>query len=92
VKKTIKRNPRSSAINFLFKFINIFLTGMQTLFANSPSTQVSPTLHIRLAYLGKILSEKDTLEAQGWKEGHVINAMVVGAGHVVVPESPAAAA
>lgn len=39
---------------------------------------VSPALHIRLAYLGKILNEKDTLDAQGWKEGHVINAMVVG--------------
>jgi hypothetical protein len=30
------------------------------------------------------LNEKDTLEAQGWKEGHVINAMVVG-DIVVVP-------
>ena len=51
--------------------------------ANTPTPplchqQVSPSLHIRLAYLGKILNEKDTLEAQGWKEGHVINAMVVG--------------
>jgi len=52
--------------------------------ANTIYTQVSPSLHIRLAYLGKILSEKDTLEAQGWKEGHVINAMVVGG--IVVPE------
>jgi hypothetical protein len=40
--------------------------------------QVSPSLTIRIAYLGKILNEKDTLEAQGWKEGHVINALVVG--------------
>jgi hypothetical protein len=46
--------------------------------------QVSPALTIRLAYLGKILNENDTLEAQGWKEGHVINAMVVG-DIVVVP-------
>jgi Ubiquitin-binding domain len=50
-------------------------------FLNPPPChqQVSPSLHIRLAYLGKILNERDTLEAQGWKEGHVINAMVVGA-------------
>lgn len=31
---------------------------------------------IRIAYLGKILKEGETLEAQGWREGHVINALV----------------
>lgn len=40
--------------------------------------KVSPALKVRLVYFGKILSEKDTLDAQGWKEGHVINAMIVG--------------
>ena len=43
------------------------------------SFQIQPPLRIRLAYLGHILDEKKTLEAQGWKEGHVINALVVGA-------------
>ncbi|KAM4066991.1 ubiquitin-binding domain-containing protein [Hirsutella rhossiliensis] len=31
---------------------------------------------IRLAYMGKILRENSTLEAQGWQGGHVINAFV----------------
>ena len=33
---------------------------------------------IRIAYLGKILDDKLTLIEQGWKEGHVINALIVG--------------
>ncbi|MCJ1475895.1 hypothetical protein MMC13_004559 [Lambiella insularis] len=31
---------------------------------------------IRIAYLGKILKEGDSLLAQGWREGHVVNALV----------------
>lgn len=31
-----------------------------------------------MAYLGKMLDEKETLAAQGWKEGHVVNALVAG--------------
>ncbi|MCJ1314270.1 hypothetical protein MMC25_007950 [Agyrium rufum] len=31
---------------------------------------------IRLAYLGKILKENESLSAQGWREGHVVNALV----------------
>ena len=31
---------------------------------------------IKLAYLGKILKEGESLEAQGYKEGHVVNALV----------------
>ncbi|KKZ68585.1 hypothetical protein EMCG_01034 [[Emmonsia] crescens] len=32
---------------------------------------------VRIAYLGKILKEQESLLSQGWKEGHVLNAMVV---------------
>jgi len=28
--------------------------------------------------MGKILKENETLVAQGWKEGHVVNALVFG--------------
>lgn len=31
---------------------------------------------IRIAYLGKILKDNTSLQAQGWKEGHVVNALV----------------
>ena len=31
---------------------------------------------IKIAYLGKIFKEGETLQAQGWREGHVINALV----------------
>ncbi|KIW31313.1 uncharacterized protein PV07_02970 [Cladophialophora immunda] len=41
-------------------------------------TDVPSKANIRIAYLGKILDEKLTLVEQGWKEGHVINALVVG--------------
>ncbi|KIW82647.1 hypothetical protein Z517_05674 [Fonsecaea pedrosoi CBS 271.37] len=41
-------------------------------------TDVPSKAKIRIAYLGKILDEKLSLEEQGWKEGHVVNALVVG--------------
>ncbi|MCJ1450434.1 hypothetical protein MMC28_000765 [Mycoblastus sanguinarius] len=31
---------------------------------------------VKIAYMGKILKEGDTLQAQGWREGHVVNALV----------------
>ncbi|RMZ80385.1 hypothetical protein DV738_g2780, partial [Chaetothyriales sp. CBS 135597] len=34
---------------------------------------------VRIAYLGHILDEKQSLSDQGWKEGHVVNALVIGA-------------
>ena len=37
---------------------------------------ISRNLRVRVAYLGKILKENETLDSQGWKEGHVINALV----------------
>ncbi|KAK4988976.1 hypothetical protein LTR50_003572 [Elasticomyces elasticus] len=33
---------------------------------------------VRLGYLGRILDENKTLGEQGWKEGHVVNALVFG--------------
>lgn len=33
---------------------------------------------VRLAYLGQMLNENETLLEQGWKEGHVVNALVSG--------------
>lgn len=38
--------------------------------------QIPSHSRVRVAYLGKILSEKETLATQGWKEGHVLNALV----------------
>lgn len=40
---------------------------------------VAKSARIRMAYLGKMLDEKETLAVQGWKEGHVVNALVTGA-------------
>jgi len=31
---------------------------------------------VKIAYLGKILKDGETLLAQGWREGHVVNALV----------------
>lgn len=31
---------------------------------------------VRIAYMGKILKEGSSLTAQGWKEGHIVNALV----------------
>ncbi|KAK0509379.1 hypothetical protein JMJ35_007773 [Cladonia borealis] len=33
---------------------------------------------VKIAYMGKILKEGETLQAQGWREGHVVNALVFG--------------
>lgn len=41
-------------------------------------TEIPSQAHIRIAYLGKILDDRRTLTDQGWKEGHVVNALVVG--------------
>lgn len=40
--------------------------------------QVPKLASIRVAYLGKILDDTLTLSEQGWKEGHVVQALVVG--------------
>ena len=34
------------------------------------------TTRIRIAYMGKILQEGCSLTAQGWKEGHIVNALI----------------
>lgn len=47
----------------------------------SPSflqTPGKPKTKIKIAYLGKILKENETLLAQGWREGHVVNVLVFG--------------
>ncbi|KAM0796262.1 putative ubiquitin domain protein [Usnea florida] len=31
---------------------------------------------VRIAYMGKILKDGETLQAQGWREGHVVNAFI----------------
>lgn len=44
--------------------------------SNIHLAQLSKSRKIRLAYMGKILKENTSLEAQGWQDGHVINALV----------------
>ncbi|KAI0018501.1 ubiquitin domain-containing protein [Xylariomycetidae sp. FL0641] len=34
------------------------------------------TKRIRVAYMGKILKESSSLQSQGWKKGHIVNALV----------------
>ncbi|EXJ82125.1 hypothetical protein A1O1_08194 [Capronia coronata CBS 617.96] len=41
-------------------------------------TEVPSQAQIRIAYLGRILDNRLSLPEQGWKEGHVVNALVVG--------------
>ncbi|KIV88389.1 hypothetical protein PV10_08076 [Exophiala mesophila] len=41
-------------------------------------TDVPPKAKIKIAYLGRIFDDKLTLLEQGWKEGHVVNALIVG--------------
>ena len=38
--------------------------------------QLPPSKRIRLAYMGRILKENGSLQAQGWQKGHVVNALV----------------
>jgi hypothetical protein len=40
------------------------------------NSKLHPDKKIRIAYMGKILQEGSPLMAQGWKQGHVINALV----------------
>ncbi len=51
--------------------------------ASSTSTladekQIPSHARIRVAYLGMILNDKQTLLEQGWKEGHVVNVLITG--------------
>lgn len=39
--------------------------------------QISGKQRVRIAYLGRMLREHEPLLEQGWKQGHVINALVV---------------
>ena len=40
--------------------------------------QIPSQAKLRFAYLGRMLDESQTLEEQGWKEGNVIQVLVVG--------------
>jgi len=40
--------------------------------------KVGTKVKIKVAYMGKMLVEDKTLDEQGYKEGHVVNAMVFG--------------
>lgn len=40
--------------------------------------QVPSEARVRVAYLGRILDEKRSLQDQGWKEGQVVNILVTG--------------
>lgn len=40
--------------------------------------QLAAPKRIKIAYLGKILKENQSLVAQGWSEDHVVNALVFG--------------
>lgn len=39
-------------------------------------SQLAPTSRIRLAYMGRVLRDAEPLPAQGWREGHVVSALV----------------
>ena len=41
---------------------------------------------LRLMYLGKTLDERSTLEESGWRQGHVINAMVFEGEEAMLPK------
>ena len=40
---------------------------------------IEPAVKLRMAYLGRILKETETLSLQGWKQGHVVNVLVFNA-------------
>lgn len=44
--------------------------------ANAIHPQLPDGKRIRIAYMGKMLKENQSLEAQGWQPGHVVNALV----------------
>ncbi|MCJ1243759.1 hypothetical protein MMC30_000956 [Trapelia coarctata] len=51
--------------------------GLQTVWHNANGEmQTTGKGKVKIAYLGKILKESETLLAQGWREGHVVNALV----------------
>ena len=57
----------------------LFLTcSYADMLSSSKQIPGKPKMKIRIAYLGKILKENETLLAQGWREGHVVNALVFG--------------
>ncbi|KAF3067117.1 hypothetical protein GL218_08908 [Daldinia childiae] len=37
---------------------------------------LASTKRVRVAYMGKILKENSSLQSQGWKKGHIVNALV----------------
>jgi hypothetical protein len=39
-------------------------------------SQLASDKRIRIAYMGKMLKEGSSLESQGWKPDHIVNALV----------------
>lgn len=42
---------------------------------------IASSTRVRIAYLGKVLSEAQSLEQQGWQPGHVVQALVSNIAH-----------
>jgi hypothetical protein len=38
---------------------------------------------VRIAYLGRMLKEHESLLGQGWQPGHVINALIASRGSIL---------
>lgn len=39
---------------------------------------LAASARVRIAYMGKMWSEQETISAQGWRDGHLVNALVLG--------------
>lgn len=55
---------------------SVMPTVLQGVCSDLTNAQLLSTKRVRVAYMGKILKENSSLQSQGWKKGHIVNALV----------------
>lgn len=68
VRVLVRRIREEANVNFLPLIIDCWKLMMRA--------QITGTGRVKIAYMGKILKEGESLQTQSWKEGHVVNVLV----------------
>lgn len=68
--------PLSCSLEPCFDNAPIVATNWPVVICADLCTQISERQKLKIAYLGKVLLENESLAAQGWREGHVVNVLV----------------
>lgn len=76
VRIVIRKLASESSVSSKWAPLSGATAGLISDFTNCRFLQLPEDKKIRVAYMGKILKESQSLGSQGWQDGHIVNALV----------------